>query len=83
MFHFENYGEAQRSESLNRKQGQTVTEAIRKLEWLESLCRFLKLDGEERNREMLERFYPDITIFVKIGGRPTIMARCYEGALRA
>ena len=84
MFHFENYGEAQRSEFLNLKQGKmTVTKAIRRFERLEKLRPFCKLDEEERNHEMLERFHPDITIFVEIGGQPTTVARCYERALRA
>ena len=61
----------------------TVTEAIRRFERLEKLRPFCKLDGEERNREMLKRFHTDITIFVETGEQPTTVARCYERALCA
>ena len=75
---------AQRSKSLNLKQGQmTVIEVIRKFEKLERLCAFRKLDGEERTCKILERFHPDITIFIETGGQPTTVARCYERALCA
>ena len=71
-------------ESINLKQGQmTVTEVIRKFEKLERLCAFRKLDGEEITRKILERFHPDITIFVEIGGQSTTMDICYERALHA
>ena len=60
-----------------------MIEAIRKFEKLERLCAFLEFDEEGRIRERLERFHPDITIFVETGGQPTIVARCYERAFHA
>ena len=75
---------AQQTEFLNLKQEQmTVTEAVRKFERLERLCHFLKLGERERIRKMLEMFYPDIAIFVKTGGQPITVVKCYERALRA
>ena len=82
MFYSEKSLRAQRSEFLNLKQGKmTVIVAIRNFERLERLCVFLKHDEEGRIRKMLERFHPDITIFVATSRQPTTMVECYEKAL--
>ncbi|GMN70446.1 hypothetical protein TIFTF001_039508 [Ficus carica] len=75
---------AQQNEFNNIKQGSmSITKVVRKFDQLARLCPHLVPIEDERVRQMLDMFCPEIAVVIDSGERsPTTVAECVERALR-
>ncbi|KAL5538583.1 hypothetical protein UlMin_045492 [Ulmus minor] len=69
---------------MNLKQGSmNVIEAVNKFEQLSRVCPHMLRTEEDRLKQMMDMFKPDIALAIESGGSPpTTVARCVERALR-